>query len=219
MKTVYDKNYKGYRVEVFAEFKEGTKVERPIDKSVPSAIYDSVRFEARYHTEYRYSPPVYRKIERKRENRKEIYEKFAEELNEVVDILEKKIDRLVREREVTEGLPESLLKDSDSKLEQKASLHDGETVIPSQRIIYNIPDSKNASVTVNNVAGIVNEKWKALVREMEDSSKENHNNSSDEETQKQVINVNVELTAGSAIREAHRIAKEIADSLGKIKFQ
>lgn len=135
MKTVYDKNYKGYRVEVFAEFKEGTKVERPLGKSVPSIIYDSVRFEAKYHTEYGYSRPVYRTIEGKRENRKEIYERFAEELNEVVNILEKKIDQLVREREITEGLPESLLTvDESSDEKEEGGLYDAVYEVAIQAI-------------------------------------------------------------------------------------
>lgn len=104
MKTIKNETYKGYTVKVFAEFKESTTVYVYSDIS-----YDSVLLSAyaqRYGNEYFRYEDV---IEKKSDERTEMYNDMNKSIASMMKSIKKNIDKVIREEEMTDGLPESLL--------------------------------------------------------------------------------------------------------------
>lgn len=106
MKNIKNETYKGYAVKVFAKFEESTTAYMYTD-----TIYDSVSLLAyaqRFGDEYFRHDDI---IEMKRDQRVEMYDEVNKKIESMMENIKKNIDKVVREKEMTDGLPESLLKE------------------------------------------------------------------------------------------------------------
>lgn len=104
MKTIKNETYKGYTVKVFAEFKESTTA-----YEYSGISYDSVLLSAyaqRHGIEYFRHEDI---IEKKSDERTEMYDDMNKSIASMMKSIKKSIDKVAREKEMTDGLPESLL--------------------------------------------------------------------------------------------------------------
>lgn len=104
MKTIKEFEYKGHKVTVKAKFKENTK-----EYVYKHVFYDSVLVELTVRKDWRLIFQDGTTIEKEREDRVGLQSSMFESVDSLVFKAKEKIDKLVREEEITNGLPESLL--------------------------------------------------------------------------------------------------------------
>lgn len=115
MKKIKSEEYKGYQIIVNAEFKEGTSKEYSTTSFNPIATCDSVQLEVKYYqgnsiiVGYGMISEKSKVVERQ-DNHEKLYESLNKEIDRLVTKVKGDIDKKVREKEMTDGLPESLLK-------------------------------------------------------------------------------------------------------------
>ena len=104
MKTLKEFGYKGYIIDVKAKFRESTREYPNIE-----AYYDSVLIEL---TVRQAGFPIFQEgktIEKRRENKVELHNSMLDSVDSLIVKAKLIIDKKVREEEMTDGLPESLL--------------------------------------------------------------------------------------------------------------
>lgn len=115
MKTIKEESYKGHNIRVDAEYKEDAVKY----SNTPEANEDSIKIELYVK---RGDRPLSRRVDedsitfRKTEKVK-AFSLLNEKTNNLINKAKKDIDKKLREKEITDGLPESLLKDSKEKEE------------------------------------------------------------------------------------------------------
>ena len=116
MKTIKNEIYKGYQVKVEVGFEESTTA-----YVYSGTYYDSVFFKAyAYKNGIQYFL-VEDSLEKKREQRTEMYDEMNKKVSSMLGDIKKKIDKVVREEEMTDGLPESLL--AEIRAQEKADYY------------------------------------------------------------------------------------------------
>lgn len=121
MKIIHSEVYKGYTIAIGAEFKEGTTV-----FNHTQVYYDSVILEVKVYKGDKYNVLFRKKetIEKDRKDRKETYDAVKRSTCNLVKERKNEIDKEEREKEMTKGLPESLIQDQVT-----GTLHKNELVL------------------------------------------------------------------------------------------
>jgi len=137
MKTLKEFGYKGYIIDVKAKFKESTREYSDIE-----AFYDSVLIEMSVRQA---GFPIFQEgktIEKRRENKVELHNSMLDSIEGLIDKAKLIIDKKVREEEMTNGLPESLLAEEpkekaseEAVIEVKIDIDEDEDL---DEYIYNI---------------------------------------------------------------------------------
>lgn len=134
MKTIKQEIYKGYEIIIRAEFKEDTTA----FSSSEFESLDSVNIEVITRRKGYFSSQVLKgSVEEGKSKRKEMYDAFNKTVESLVKTAKEKIDKKVREAEMTESLPESLLQDKNKALTNQGkvvTLKENELVVSQKEL-------------------------------------------------------------------------------------
>lgn len=154
MKTIKNETYKGYKIEVKAEYKEDSIVSMN-----PEYNYDSLKIEV--HKEklavlgswsvVKNVPEESEVIEFRKAEKMKAYDSLNKTADKMIDKVKHYIDKEEREKEMTDGLPESLLVEVDKNTEEdkKDDLYDVIYTICEQAVKE--LDSKKTKEFLDNV--------------------------------------------------------------------
>lgn len=162
MKTVYNEEYKGFNIYVYARFEESTTA-----LPVTGVYYDSVFLELKVWENKRIFERFLSKeesIEERRENRTSLHNGMKKAVSKLVEESKLKIDKYVREKEMTEGLPESLVKNSHFSTLQEDELvlnsKETENLLRATKIYEGI--AKSTSEIDELISDMLNSRSKAI---------------------------------------------------------
>ena len=163
MKTVKNEEYKGYKIRVEVEYKEfpaGYITEKSKDgQDVKRYEGDRQRVDIRTTVNNKLGNFLLSGTEKNdfveiySGEHKVLYEKLTKKIDEVYTKAKQYVDRKIREKEMTEGLPESLLEKSHN-----ATLHERERVLnakDTENLLKAIEVSKEVTKVISEVDEII----------------------------------------------------------------
>ena len=110
MKNIKQETYKGYSIKVDVQYKEDVMVY----SSEPSWNLNAIKIVAQKTKlgSFEISRPDTdtRTIEFEKNKKEEAYVRLNDEVDKMIKKIKKEVDKEIREKEMTDGLPESLLK-------------------------------------------------------------------------------------------------------------
>ncbi|MEK4025312.1 hypothetical protein [Sporosarcina sp. FSL W7-1283] len=142
MKTIKSEGYKGYQITVGVEFKEDTTT------YIHHENLDSVKYKVTVQKGLLPSKMLFGSVEKEKSKREEMYDALDKGIEKMVKQAKEQINKEVREREITEGLPESLLNMSE---DVEIEIHNsGKIKLPEGIKIENVNGSR-LELTKNGV--------------------------------------------------------------------